>query len=58
MAWTKTSNPIWYIDDTYANVAAQLLAERITKEDILFVKTSATGGNVVVFVKKGASRYQ
>ena len=53
MAFTKTSNPIWYIDDTYANVAAELLAEGIRREQILFSTASATGGNVVVFIRKG-----
>ena len=57
MAFTKTSNPVWYIDDTYANVAAQLLAEKINKHDILFARASATAGQFVVFVKKASSRY-
>jgi hypothetical protein len=53
MAFTKTSTPIWYIDDTYANVAAQLKLENIKPADILFAHISATGGNSVVFVRRG-----
>ena len=29
MAFNKTSNPYWFIDDTYANVVAELLKEKI-----------------------------
>lgn len=53
MAFIKTSNPIWYIDDTYANVAAALESEKIRREQILFAIDSETTGNVVVFVKHG-----
>lgn len=52
IAFTKTSNPIWYIDDTPANVAAQLLAEGLTKEHIMCVATSGTSGQIIVIVRK------
>jgi len=57
MAFTKSKHPIWYIDDTYANVAQALLDEKIDKDDILFAIDSETSGQVVVFVKKASSRY-
>lgn len=53
MAFNKTSSPIWHIDDTYANVAAALKAERIMAQDVMGTIASSTSGNVVVFVKKG-----
>jgi hypothetical protein len=54
MAFTKTSNPVWYADDTYANIAALCAAENIFPEDVLFTMASATGGNIVIFVRRGS----
>jgi hypothetical protein len=53
MAFTKTSNPYWYIDDTLANVTAQLLAERVQQNEILLACPSNTAGKVFVIVKRG-----
>ena len=57
MAFTKTSNPVWYIDDTPANIAAAMLAEKLDKQDVMVSGTSDTGGNLFVIVKKTSSRY-
>ena len=51
--FTKTSTPIWHIDDTYANVAAVLLKERIQPKEIMFSIDSETSSQVVVFIKRG-----
>jgi hypothetical protein len=54
MAFTKTSSPVWHIDDTYANVAAAMKAERVLATDVMGMIASSTSGNIVVFVKKGS----
>jgi len=57
MAFTKTSNPVWYIDDTPANVAAAMLAEKLDKDDVMCAATSNTAGKIFVIVKKASARY-
>lgn len=52
-AFTKTSIPIWYADDTYANIASICSSENVFPEDILFTMPSATTGQIVIFVRRG-----
>jgi len=54
MAFTKTSTPVWYTDDTYANIAALCKSENIFPEDVLFTCASQTAGKIVLFVRRGS----
>lgn len=55
MVFTKTSNPWWFIDDTPANVVAQLKLEQITKNQVISIAASTTAGQIVCIVYRGGS---
>lgn len=56
MVFTKTSNPWWHIDDTPANVVAELENEGVTKTQVVAILPSNTAGQVFCIVYRGGAQ--
>ena len=55
MAFDKTHNPYWFIDDTPENIAQEMKKEGIKPSDVIAFGPSETSGQLIVIIRRPSS---